>query len=80
MAAFGYSAIDAQGIELRGEIHAPDPDAAREQLRLRGLLAQYLNEIPAEGEEGVRTVFKEVKPKSLQIFSRQFATMIDAGL
>src|SRR5436305_2314381 len=80
MAAFGYSAIDAQGIELRGEIHAPDPDAAREQLRLRGLLAQYLHELPAQGEEGVRTVFKKIKPKSLQIFSRQFATMIDAGL
>src|SRR5438093_4715011 len=80
MAAYGYSAIDAQGLELRGEIHAPDPDAAREQLRMRGMLAQWLNELPAEGEEGVRTVFKKIKPKSLQIFSRQFATMIDAGL
>ena len=80
MAAYGYSAIDAQGLELRGEIHAPDPDAAREQLRMRGMLAQWLNELPAEGEDGVRTVFKKIKPKSLQIFSRQFATMIDAGL
>ena len=80
MAAYGYSAIDAQGFELRGEIHAPDHDAAREQLRLRGLLAQHLDELPAQGEEGVRTVFKKIKPKSLQVFSRQFATMIDAGL
>ena len=80
MAAYGYSAIDAQGLELRGEIHAPDPEAAREQLRMRGMLAQWLNELPAEGEDGIRTVFKKVKPKSLQIFSRQFATMIDAGL
>src|ERR687898_2884182 len=80
MAAYGYSAIDAQGIELRGEIHAPDVDSAREQLRLRGLLAQYLHELPGEGEEGARTIFKKIKPKSLQIFSRQFATMIDAGL
>ncbi|HMI98597.1 MAG TPA: type II secretion system F family protein [Gaiellaceae bacterium] len=80
MAAYGYSAIDAQGLELRGEIHAPDPTAAREQLRMRGMLAQWLNELPAEGEDGVRTVFKKIKPKSLQIFSRQFATMIDAGL
>src|SRR5688572_24757236 len=80
MAAYGYSAIDAQGIELRGEIHAPDVDAAREQLRLRGLLAQYLHELPAEGEQGTRTIFKKIKPKSIQIFSRQFATMIEAGL
>ena len=27
-----------------------------------------------------RTAFKKIKPKSLQIFSRQFATMIEAGL
>jgi type IV pilus assembly protein PilC len=80
MAAYAYSAINSDGLELRGEIHAPDLSAAREQLRLRGLLAQTLDELPAEGEEGARTYFKKVKPKSLQIFSRQFATMIDAGL
>ena len=80
MAAYAYSAINAEGIELSGQIHAPDVEAAREQLRMRGLLAQMLDELPAEGEEGVRTVFKKIKPKSLQIFSRQFATMIDAGL
>ena len=80
MAAFAYSAINAQGLELKGEIHAPDLAAAREQLRIRGLLARKLNELPASGDDGVRSVFKAVKPKSLQIFSRQFATMIDAGL
>src|SRR5436853_335099 len=80
MAAFAYTAINAQGLESKGEIHAPDPKGAREQLRLRGLLAQNLAELPASGEESVRTVFKKIKPKSLQIFSRQFATMIEAGL
>src|SRR5262249_21374443 len=80
MAAFAYSAINAQGLELKGEIHAPDSAAAREQLRIRGLLAKKLDELPASGDDGVRSVFKAVKPKSLQIFSRQFATMIDAGL
>ena len=80
MAAFAYTAINAQGLELAGEIHAPDPDAAREQLRVRGLLARDLDELPSAGEDGVRTVFKKIKPKSLQVFSRQFATMIEAGL
>jgi type IV pilus assembly protein PilC len=80
MAAFAYTAINAQGLESKGEIHAPDTNGAREQLRLRGLLAQSLFELPASGEESVRTVFKKIKPKSLQIFSRQFATMIEAGL
>ena len=80
MAAYTYSAINSAGIELTGSIHAPDREAAREQLRVRGLLAQQLNELPASGEQSVRTAFKKIKPKSLQVFSRQFATMIDAGL
>jgi type IV pilus assembly protein PilC len=80
MAAYTYSAINAEGLELMGEVHAPTLDAAREQLRVRGLLAELLKELPASGEESVRTAFKKVKAKSLQIFSRQFATMIGAGL
>src|SRR2546421_2178190 len=80
VAAYAYTAINAQGLELSGEVHAPNPNGAREQLRVRGLLAQSLAELPASGEESVRTVFKKVKAKALQIFSRQFATMIEAGL
>src|SRR6266542_387429 len=80
MAAFAYNAINADGFELNGEVHAPTVEAAREQLRVRGLLADLLEELPSSGEESVRTAFRKVKPKSLQVFSRQFATMIDAGL
>src|SRR2546422_6969001 len=80
MAASAYPAINAQGFLADGEIHAPTADAAREQLRIRGLLAETLDELPSAGEDGVRTTFKKIKSKSLQIFSRQFATMIEAGL
>jgi type IV pilus assembly protein PilC len=80
MAAFAYSAINAEGFALDGEIHAPSLDAAREQLRIRGLLPEKLQELPASGEQSARTAFKKIKPKSLQVFSRQFATMIEAGL
>src|SRR4051812_50054714 len=78
MAAFTYEAINAQGVRLRGEIHAADSGSAREQLRSRGLLAQTLRERSASGEGGSAR-FKKVKPKSLQVFSRQLATMIEAG-
>jgi len=80
MAAYAYTAINADGLITNGNVHAPDFSAAREQLRLRGLLPDRLEELPAEGEQSVRTTFKAIKPKSLQIFSRQFATMIEAGL
>jgi len=80
MAGFAYSAISIDGVEAVGEIHAPDIESAREQLRVRGLLAHDLTEIAASGEDGFRTTFKKIKPRSMQVFSRQFATMIEAGL
>jgi type IV pilus assembly protein PilC len=81
VASFAYSAINAQGVELSGEINAPDLTAAREQLRVRGLLAQSLKEV-AETAGMAQTSIgsKKIKAKSLQIFSRMFATMIEAGL
>ena len=79
MAAFTYEAINAQGVLLNGEIHAADAIAARDQLRARGLLPQALKERPASGQSG-KARFKKVKPRSLQIFTRQLATMIEAGV
>ncbi|HSG14206.1 MAG TPA: type II secretion system F family protein [Gaiellaceae bacterium] len=78
MAAFAYSAISALGTESAGEITASDINAARELLRQRGLRTVSLSEIGAQGAGGGKS--KKVKPRSLQVFSRQFATMIDAGL
>jgi len=97
MAPYAYTAINAEGLELTGEVHAPTVEAAREQLRVQGLLAEQLeersagggraalravrsDETPESGEERVSSFMKSVKAKSLQVFSRQFATMIDAGL
>ena len=77
MAAFAYSAINALGAESAGQINAPDLGAARELLRQKGLRPVSLSEIGASGGEKKR---KKVKPRSLQVFSRQFATMIEAGL
>jgi type IV pilus assembly protein PilC len=81
MAAFAYSAINARGLEFDGTLSAPDVSAAVEQLRARGLLAQRIDEVKESGSASAASgMFKSVKPKSLQIFSRQFATMIDAGM
>jgi type IV pilus assembly protein PilC len=80
MAAFAYNAINAQGLELSGVIHAPDLLSAREQLHARGLLPQALSERAGAGESGARSAFKKVKPKSLQVFARQLATMIESGV
>jgi type IV pilus assembly protein PilC len=93
MAAYAYTAINADGLELKGQVQAVTLSAAREQLRVQGLLAELLEELPggvaagstdadaqAADGRGSRGRMKRVKARSLQVFSRQFATMIDAGL
>jgi type IV pilus assembly protein PilC len=77
MAAFAYNAINSLGVESTGQITAADRTSAREQLVQRGLRPVALNEVGGEAAGGRR---KKVKQRSLQVFSRQFATMIDAGL
>ena len=80
MAAFTYEAINAQGVPMSGELQAPTLEAAREQIRGRGLLPEKVIELDSAAEGGGGAGFKGVKSKSLQVFSRQFATMIDSGL
>jgi type IV pilus assembly protein PilC len=83
MPSFAYSAINSQGVELNGEIQAPDLSAARDALHTNGLLAQKIEELTTPATNAGKTFMgfgDKVKPKSLQIFSRQFATMIEAGL
>jgi type IV pilus assembly protein PilC len=80
MAAFTYEAINAQGVPSTGEVQAPTVEAARQQLRSRGLLPEKLVEKSSDAKSAGGSVFKAVKPKALQVFSRQFATMIDSGL
>jgi type IV pilus assembly protein PilC len=83
MPAYAYSAINAQGLEMRGEIQATDPSAARDALRGNGLLAQWIEELRAPQDAGATGFLgrrKKSKAKSLQVFSRQFATMIEAGI
>ena len=77
MASYTYSAINSLGVESTGEISATDVSSARDLLRQRGLRPIALSELDSAGSAGRR---KKVKTRSLQVFSRQFATMIDAGL
>jgi type IV pilus assembly protein PilC len=78
MAAFAYNAINSLGVESTGELTAPDLGAAREQLRQHGLRPVSLKELGTGSATTGRR--KKVKQRSVQVFSRQFATMIDAGL
>ncbi len=83
MPSYSYTAINAQGMTLSGEVQATDLAGARELLRGNGLLAQMIEELKGQGSSDATGMFgrkKKIKSKSLQVFSRQFATMIEAGL
>lgn len=79
--SYAYTAINAAGEELAGEVSAPSLSGAQEWLRSCGLLALELDEQSPETEPGgILASFRRARPKALQIFSRQFATMIESGL
>lgn len=79
MPLFAYTAIDGAGRTIKATM-----DADNEQLVLAKLRDQSLHvtdiKRTAKSAKGLSVGKKKVKPKSLVVFSRQFATMIDAGI
>jgi type IV pilus assembly protein PilC len=77
MPVFVYQGRTASGNQ-NGEIEAPDRSAAVGELRRRSILVTKIAEKSAP-----KMSFKfggKVKDKEMAIFTRQFSTMIDAGL
>jgi type IV pilus assembly protein PilC len=87
MPNFTYRGVTAAGGQVRAEITAPDERAAARQLRSQGIVVQNiavkrgggtslsLGDIP-----GLNGLIGGVRGKDISVFSRQFATMIAAGL
>lgn len=82
MAEFDYIAKDADGKTINSTVTAETRDAAVSVLMKRGLTVQSVK--PA-GKTGLQMDIKlpgggKVKPKTLVVFTRQFATMVSAGV
>ncbi|MFA5081801.1 MAG: type II secretion system inner membrane protein GspF [Hydrogenophilaceae bacterium] len=79
MTAYRYIAADAGGGQRNGVIEADSPRAARSRLREQNLLPI---EIAAEKRAtGQRELWRQAIPVGeLALFSRQFATLLHAGL
>jgi len=77
MPVFSYRGRGASGLTT-GEVEAPDRMAAVGELRSRAILVTKIEE-----KAGGKTVVKlggKVNDREMAIFTRQFSTMIDAGL
>ena len=81
MATFAYTGRNRQGMVKKGEVAAKTRDEAMEQLRKQNIVVMSLDERAAK--EGAGWTFEiggGVTDKDLVVFTRQFATMINAGL
>jgi type IV pilus assembly protein PilC len=87
MAKFSYTAVDAQGKQANGTVEATDQTEAIAQIRQLGFYPQRLDE-KREDEKAAAAAARapkvkkggKVKLKILTVFTRQLATLIDAGL
>ena len=79
MAAYKYSALDAAGKEQRGLLEADSARAARAQLRERGLLPLEVDSVAAP-KVGHSILARGLPRAELVMFTRQLATLLDAGL
>jgi len=79
MSRFRYVAFDAAGRRRRGEIEAEHFRAARTRLREMGLLPETVHTRDAS-ERAVGLLSRRTSILELAVFSRQFATLLKAGL
>jgi type IV pilus assembly protein PilC len=80
MPIFTWVAETKKGRLLRGSLEAADDKIARLQLKRRNLTVKKLKAKPKDLFENVSFMQPKIKSKDIVIFTRQFSTMIDAGL
>lgn len=82
MASFDYTAADKNGKPIKGKVEAVSAGAATQSLRQRGLRPSTVT----KSKGGILTASvpfvgaPKVKGKDLVVFTRQLATMINAGV
>lgn len=80
MQRFTYQARDLQGRKLSGKVEAKSREAAAAILREKQLLIVSLHEQSEGTLDEVLALFAKVKTDDIVTFTRQLATMINAGL
>ena len=79
MALYTYRALDKQGEIVQDKLEGAGEMAVAHELRQQGLLVIDVKE-QSVGQKDILEPFKRIKLGDLVVFSRQLATMINAGL
>jgi type IV pilus assembly protein PilC len=80
MPIYVWAGKTKKGRSLKGELEAADERIARIQLKKRNIEVTKLKQKPKDLFENISFMQPKVTNKDLVIFTRQFSTMIDAGL
>ena len=82
MAQFNWEGTTKSGQVMKGVMEAPSEDAVKAQLRSQGIVPGKIKEAGKglDMELKIPGFEPKVTTKDLVVFTRQFATMIDAGL
>jgi len=79
--AYTYTVRDRSGREITGSLEADSRDALAGKLGQMGYLVVSVEEVKTSfGKKQIHLFGVRVKTKDITIFTRQFATMINAGL
>lgn len=79
MALYTYRALDKQGEIVQDKLEGSGEMAVAHELRQQGLLVIDVKE-QSVGQKDILAPFKRIKLGDLVVFSRQLATLINAGL
>ena len=81
MGAYEYQALDDKGNTCKGVLTGDTPRQVRQLLRDQGLLPLTLNAISEKKVQGkTNPSRKRIPPAELSVITRQFATLLSAGL
>jgi len=80
MTVYIWSGKNPKGVAQKGEMEAASEDVVRSQLQRRKIQVSKIKKKPKDLFENVAMFQPKIKPKDIILFSRQFSTMIDAGL
>jgi len=80
LAGYSYIAIDSNGKEKKGKMEAPNQDRVFHTLKNDGLVPVTIKELSAFNQDISFTIGNPVKPRDLSIFTRQFVSILSAGV
>ncbi|MEW6264695.1 MAG: type II secretion system F family protein [Thermodesulfobacteriota bacterium] len=80
MPYFVWKGVNTKGVKRKGKMEAQDERQVEGMLKRMRIAPTLIKPAPKDLFENVKFMQPKVKPKDIMIFTRQFSTMIDAGL